>query len=96
MFLAKFQKKKEERKKIIFYFYIIIYIAYVPFHDSLFVLCVCVIPFYISVSHAKKKKKKKNDDILFFKSMIDSLRLTDRSFQVEESLPTPSMKSVFL
>ena len=31
-----------------------------------------------------------------FISMIDSLRLTDRSFRVEESLPTPSMKSVYL
>ena len=54
------KKRKEENK--IFFLYNYICIACVPCHDSLS-LCVfvCVIPFYISVLHAKKKKKKKKN-----------------------------------
>ena len=55
--VPKKKKRKEDNK--IFFLYNYICIACVPCHDSLS-LCVfvCVIPLYISVSHAKKKKKK--------------------------------------
>ena len=62
-------KKKRKEENNIFFLYNYICIACVPCHDSLS-LCVFVrvIPFYISVSHAKKKpnKKQKKLTIDFF------------------------------
>ena len=54
------KKKKRKEENNIFFLYKYICIACVPCHDSLFFVCVCVIPFYISVSHAQKRKKKKS------------------------------------
>ena len=57
LFLVTFQKKKGKEENNILFLYNYIYcVFHVMIHFS---FCVCVIPFYISVSHAEKKK---NDD----------------------------------